>query len=88
MGGGLRTPIGRPALLGLRPDPSSPGAVCPRCRSVESQWSALPGTGTVFTFTVVRQAFIPALTETIPYVVAALDLDGAGGADGIGSSPT
>jgi uncharacterized OB-fold protein len=59
-----------------------PGPVCPRCRSTEAQWSELPGTGTVFTFTVVRQAFIPSLADRIPYVVAALELDGADGADG------
>ena len=57
-----------------------PGPVCPRCRSIEAEWSELPGTGTVFTFTVVRQAFIPSLAENIPYVVVALDLDGAEGA--------
>ena len=57
-----------------------PGPVCPQCRSMESEWFRLPGTGTVFTFTVVRQAFIPALAEKIPYVVMALDLDGAEGA--------
>jgi len=57
-----------------------PGPVCPRCRSTEAQWSELPGTGTVFTFTVVRQAFIPSLADRIPYVVAALELDGADGA--------
>jgi hypothetical protein len=57
-----------------------PGPVCPNCRSTESEWFRLPGTGTVFTFTVVRQAFIPSLAEKIPYVVVALDLDGADGA--------
>jgi uncharacterized protein len=57
-----------------------PGPVCPVCRSTDADWSELPGTGTVFTFTVVRQAFIPSLADRIPYVVVALDLDGADGA--------
>jgi uncharacterized protein len=57
-----------------------PGPVCPRCRSLDSDWSELPGTGTVFTFTVVRQAFIPSLADKIPYVVIAVELDGADGA--------
>jgi uncharacterized protein len=57
-----------------------PGPVCPRCRSSASEWSALAGTGTVYTFTVVRQAFIPSLTDKLPYVVVAVELDGAQGA--------
>jgi uncharacterized OB-fold protein len=57
-----------------------PGPLCPRCRSTASVWSDLPGTGSVFTYTVVRQAFIPSLADRIPYVVIAVELDGADGA--------
>ncbi|HXQ61889.1 MAG TPA: Zn-ribbon domain-containing OB-fold protein [Acidimicrobiales bacterium] len=57
-----------------------PGPLCPRCRSTASEWSDLPGTGSVFTYTVVRQAFIPSLADRIPYVVIAVDPDGADGA--------
>jgi uncharacterized OB-fold protein len=57
-----------------------PGPVCPACRAGGSELAELPGTGTVYTFTIVHQAFIPALGERVPYVVAAVDLDGAGGA--------
>jgi len=56
-----------------------PGPVCPSCRSLDWRWQELPGTGTVYTFTVVRQAFLPALADTVPYVVAAVEPDGAGG---------
>src|SRR5579863_8463294 len=57
-----------------------PGPVCPHCRSSAWEWSALRGTGTVYTYTVVRQAFIPSLQDRIPYVVIAVELDGADGA--------
>ncbi len=57
-----------------------PGPVCPRCRSMAAQWMALPGTGTVYTFTIVRQAFIASLQDKLPYVVVVVELDGAGGA--------
>ena len=60
-----------------------PGPVCPHCRSLASEWSTLPGTGKVYTYTVVRQAFIPSLADKIPYVVIAVELDGADGADGV-----
>ncbi|HXQ60260.1 MAG TPA: Zn-ribbon domain-containing OB-fold protein, partial [Acidimicrobiales bacterium] len=57
-----------------------PGPICPRCRSTASQWSDLPGTGSVFTYTVVRQAFIPSLADHLPYIVIAVELDQGGGA--------
>ena len=56
-----------------------PGPRCPSCRSASAAWLALPGTGSVYTYTVVHQAFVPALTDQLPYVVAAIDLDDAGG---------
>ncbi len=34
----------------------------------------------MYTYTVVRQAFIPSLQDRLPYVVIAVDLDGAHGA--------
>ena len=57
-----------------------PGPVCPACRSLRAELAEIPGTGTVYTFTVVHQAFIPALGERVPYVVAVVDLHEAGGA--------
>jgi uncharacterized protein len=56
-----------------------PGPVCPNCRSQEAVWKDLAGTGRVYTYTVVRQAFVPALADKIPYVVVAVELDGAQG---------
>lgn len=56
-----------------------PGPVCPACRSTEAEWAELAGTGTVYTYTVVRQAFLPALADVVPYVVAAIETDGGGG---------
>lgn len=57
-----------------------PGPVCPTCRGGGAEWAVLPGTGTVYTYTIVRQAFLPALADVVPYVVAAIEPDGAGGA--------
>ena len=56
-----------------------PGPVCPHCRASEHRWQELSGQGTVYSYTVVHQAFLPALADRIPYVVAVLELDGADG---------
>jgi uncharacterized OB-fold protein len=56
-----------------------PAPRCFACRAEHHHWSDLPGTGTVYTFTLVRQAFVAALADQLPYVVAAVDLDGSGG---------
>jgi uncharacterized OB-fold protein len=53
-----------------------PGPTCPNCHVFEHDWLELPGTGTVYTYTVVHQQFVPA---DVPYVVVAVDLDGAPG---------
>jgi uncharacterized OB-fold protein len=57
-----------------------PRPICARCHDGASTWRELPGTGAVYTFTRVHQAFIPSLAERLPYVVAAIDLDDSGGA--------
>jgi len=57
-----------------------PSPMCPACRGRSSSWKEVPGTGSIYTFTVVHQAFLPDLAERVPYVVAVVDLDEGGGA--------
>ena len=52
-----------------------PGPRCPCCRSADVEWRDLSGRGAVYSYTVVHQAFVPALGDRLPYVVAAIDLD-------------
>jgi len=56
-----------------------PGPRCASCRSAGWEWLELAGTGSLYTFSIVRQAFIPALAEQLPYVVGAVELDEGGG---------
>ncbi len=56
-----------------------PGPRCPRCRSADHEWRDLPGSGVVYSYTVVRQAFIAPLADRLPYVVIAVELDDAPG---------
>ena len=57
-----------------------PGPFCPACRSQDVEWVDLPGTGEVFTWTVVRHAVVPFLRDAVPFVIAVVALDGAPGA--------
>jgi uncharacterized OB-fold protein len=57
-----------------------PGPFCFVCQHQEVDWIELPGTGTIYTYTVVRHALSPQLAEVVPYVTAVIELDGATGA--------
>lgn len=52
-----------------------PGPTCPACRSEAHDWHRVPGTGAVFTYTIVHQAAHPALRASLPYNVAVVLLD-------------
>jgi uncharacterized OB-fold protein len=51
-----------------------PRLVCERCAATP-EWEAASGRGTVYTFTVIRQAGMPGYADELPYVVALVDLD-------------
>jgi uncharacterized OB-fold protein len=53
---------------------------CFKCLNDSFVWQELPGTGTIYSFTVVRHPLSPALAEAVPYVSAVIDLDGTQGA--------
>lgn len=56
-----------------------PTPFCPDCRSQEIDWVDLPGTGTIYSYTVVERAILPELADCIPYVPAVVEPDGAPG---------
>jgi uncharacterized protein len=51
-----------------------PRALCTRC-GAEPEWLEAAGTGTVHTFTVVRQFGMRPFRDELPYVVAMVELD-------------
>jgi uncharacterized OB-fold protein len=51
---------------------------CPHCGADALEWVTASGTGTVHSFTVIRQHGIPPFKEQAPYVVALIDLDEPG----------
>ena len=51
-----------------------PKASCPNCDS-PLVWTAVSGRATLFTWTVVRRAFLPAFADRVPFVTALVALD-------------
>jgi uncharacterized protein len=63
---------------GLRLLPAAPR--CFRCRNTEFKTVDLPGTGTIYSFIIVRHALRPSLQGVVPYVSAVVELDETQGA--------
>ena len=57
-----------------------PTPFCFECQHGQFEWVELPGTGTVYSFTVVRHPLRPELAETVPFVSGVIELDGTQGA--------
>ena len=57
-----------------------PQPFCFGCQGRNFEWLELPGTGTIYTFTIVRHALGPGLDEIVPYVSGVIDIDGTQGA--------
>ncbi|MGH2728194.1 MAG: Zn-ribbon domain-containing OB-fold protein [Actinomycetota bacterium] len=51
------------------------GPCCTRCLSQDLTWLRSAGRGTVFSFTIVRQAIHPTFSAQVPYVIADVELD-------------
>jgi uncharacterized OB-fold protein len=57
-----------------------PKPYCFECLGQAFTWVDLPGTGTIYTFTVIRHPLHPGLKDVVPYVSGIVDLDGTQGA--------
>lgn len=53
---------------------------CFNCQGTSFAWEELAGTGTIYSYTVVRHPLAPHLAEAVPYVSAVIELDGTQGA--------
>ncbi|GAC1421287.1 MAG: OB-fold domain-containing protein [Novosphingobium sp.] len=66
-----------------------PQVVCPKCLSENVASRAVAGTGTVYTYTVNHQPWVPGMV--VPFALAVVDVDGAPGvrvtAEVIGTMP-
>jgi uncharacterized OB-fold protein len=48
---------------------------CPHCTSLDLTWRVSKGTGTIYTFSVVRRSQHPAFAHMVPYVIGWIDVD-------------
>jgi uncharacterized protein len=54
-----------------------PTGYCPRCRGEDYEWVRLSGRATLYTYTVVWHPVVPAMSETVPYVLVVVKLPDA-----------
>lgn len=52
-----------------------PRDICPSCFSRDVEWIQASGRGTVHTFAIVERGPLPSFRESVPYVVALVDLE-------------
>jgi uncharacterized protein len=52
-----------------------PAPFCWRCRAQEVEWIDHAGEGTIYSFTVIRHAVIPAMRDALPLIAAVVELD-------------
>lgn len=57
-----------------------PEPYCFECQHRDIEWVELPGTGTVYSFTVVRHPLAPQLKDAVPYASGIVEVDGTQGA--------
>jgi hypothetical protein len=66
-----------------------PAPICPECRSAAWDWKEVSGRGEVYTYTVVHRPI--AAGQPLPFVIAVVALEGAGGvrmiSNLVGASP-
>ena len=54
-----------------------PAPICPECRSTGSDWKEVSGRGELYTYTIVHRPI--AAGQELPYIIAVIALEGAGG---------
>ena len=59
--------------------PQRPGSQAHECQHQDVDLIQVPGTGTVYTYTVARHAVVPDLAGSIPYAVVVIEVDEAPG---------
>ena len=49
--------------------------LCPKCHSMEAEWTKLSGRGVIYSYVIYHTAYHPAYRDDIPYIVAIIQLE-------------
>ena len=52
-----------------------PSIICPKCQSMEAEWTKLSGKGKVYSFVIFHRVYNEAFSKEVPYAVAIIHLD-------------
>lgn len=52
-----------------------PRSLCPKCHSLDTQWKAITGKGTVYVALMMCRSYGPAWEADVPYNIALIELD-------------
>ena len=52
-----------------------PRVMCPHCWAADLEWKEIPGTGTLYTFTICRKPTHPLFAGEVPQLLAVVQLD-------------
>ena len=61
-----------------------PGASCPWCSSMNSEWRQVSGKGTIYSYQIVAHSVLPGFREWAPYPIVLVELDEQRGQPGAG----
>ena len=52
-----------------------PSIICPKCSSMEAEWTKLSGRGKIFSFVVFQYVYNKAFSDDMPYIAASIELE-------------
>jgi uncharacterized OB-fold protein len=52
-----------------------PGASCPWCSSMQSEWHEVSGKGTIYSYQIIPHAILPGFRDWTPYAAVLVELD-------------
>jgi hypothetical protein len=56
-----------------------PQAMCPNCRGMNMDWTAVKPVGRLFTYTVIRRSFLPGFEDRLPMIIGLVEFEEAHG---------
>ena len=52
-----------------------PGAACPWCSSMSSEWHEVSGSGTIYSYQIIAHSVLPGFRDWVPYPIVLVELD-------------